>query len=144
LYGSPSMSSARPRQLSTSAVSKMFTEVRTDRAIFQDQAVIKGVSNSPDVQMVLGHHDSFMSHISKSGHHNLCFRPTPRLITLFGKIGVRCHNPNLAKQLPRDNRSYADVVRSGMDQSGVPANPNRQGMNQRGYPTSTSQGTGQA
>jgi hypothetical protein len=122
------MFSARPRQMSTPVVTKAITGLQSDQTTIQYQEVIKGDSNSPYVQMVIGHRDSIMGHSSKSGRQNLCYRPTPALIALFGKTRVRCRNPNLAKQLPRGNRSYADIVRGGMDPSAVPVNTNRQGM----------------
>jgi hypothetical protein len=110
MHGSPSKSSARPRQMSMPVVTKVITELSFDWVTIQDQVVIKGDSNSLDVQMVIGHHDSIMGHISKSGRQNFCYRPTPRLIALFGKTGVRCRNHNIAQQSPQENRYYVDTT----------------------------------
>jgi hypothetical protein len=120
-HGSPTLSSTRPRQPSTPAVTKVVTTKRSDRSNFQDQAAIKGVpiSNSNDGQMVLGRHDNVMGQNRKSSHPNLLYRPTPGFIVLFGKTGGRRHNPNPATLSHRDNHSYTDVVRSGMDPNGT-------------------------
>jgi hypothetical protein len=45
---------------------KVVIAKQSDQVNFQDQATIKGASNSNDEQMVLGHHDNVMGQNSKS------------------------------------------------------------------------------
>jgi hypothetical protein len=116
VQGSPEQSSVWSRYESTPAV------LRSDRASFQDLAPIKGNSKpSVDVLTEPGRHELIMGHEGESGRQTLGYRPTPGLISLFTKTGVRRPNPKCPNFSPQCNRrSYADVIRSNMEQGGAP------------------------
>jgi hypothetical protein len=81
-----------PRHESTLTVTMVL--LRSDRENFYDLEPIKGNSKpSVDVATELGHHELIMGHKVESHRQTLGYMPTPGLISLFTKTGVRCPNP---------------------------------------------------
>jgi hypothetical protein len=143
VQGSPEQSSVWSRYESTPAVS--MATLRSDRASFQDLAPIKGNSKpSVDVLTEPGRHELIMGHEGESGRQTLGYRPTPGLISLFTKTGVRRPNPKCPNFSPQcSRRSYADVIRSNMEQGGAPMNNSCPGFGPCGYQPGPPRGAGQ-
>jgi hypothetical protein len=91
-----------------------------------------------------GCHELIMGHEGESVRSTLGYRPTPGLILLFPRIGIRHSNhkhPSLLLQ--RSHCSYTDVVCSNMEQGGAPMNNGRPGYGPRGFQPGQSRGAGQ-
>jgi hypothetical protein len=120
--------------------------IRSDQAKFQDQASITG-NSKPNVSIPTepGRHELIMGHEGESIRSMLGYRPTAGLISLFARIGIRHSNPKRPSLSPQHSRrSYADPVRSNMEQGGAPVNNGRTGYCSRGFQPGQSRGAGQA
>jgi hypothetical protein len=76
-------------------------------------------NSKPNVGVLMepGRHELIMGHEGESIRSTLGYMPTPGLISLFARIGIRHSNPKHPSLLLQRSRcSYADIVCSNMEQ----------------------------
>jgi hypothetical protein len=93
-----------------------------------------------------GRHAPRMGPNQQSTQPVMGYRPTPGLVRLFAKTGTAQHNPKLFHRTdpPPLRRTYADVLRIGMEGSGAPAQGKGADVGYCGNGTRGFRGSGQA
>jgi hypothetical protein len=133
-HGPPVMSTVEPDVPSGQAVSQDIQLLK-----IETKGEITVVLKSNDIMGHQGRHISNISLNQVSNKPVTKYIPTPGLISLFSKTGRKHRNPNQQprthappNQPPKPRRSYADVLRAGMDGKGAPMQGNSSGNGNRG------------